>query len=83
MESATKICELFLWALWIKIFRELKKRIGEIESYRNSSVVVYCERRIEAKVPNIRLKRQTFNQFFILRTICQHGVIENYNLWVN
>lgn len=47
-------------------FRELKKRLSEIESYKNSSVVVYCEHGIRAKIAEATLQKADFTAIFHL-----------------
>lgn len=47
-------------------FRELKKRIGEIENHRDNPVVVYCEHGIRARVAESTLKQANFQLIFYL-----------------
>ena len=48
-------------------FRELKSRISEIESYKNASVVVYCEHGIRAKVAENTLEKANFKSILHLQ----------------
>ena len=47
-------------------FRQLKDRISEIESFKNSTVVVYCERGIRAKVAEAALSQAGFDSILHL-----------------
>lgn len=47
-------------------FKELKNRIEEIDSFRNSQIVVYCERGIRAKVAEAILQEARFQSVFHL-----------------
>jgi len=47
-------------------FRELKKRISEIESHRNKSVIVYCEHGIRANIAEYALMQANFQSIFHL-----------------
>ncbi|MEM9271454.1 MAG: rhodanese-like domain-containing protein [Cyanobacteria bacterium P01_F01_bin.143] len=47
-------------------FKELNNRIEEINSFRNSQVVVYCERGIRAKVAEATLQQAGFQSIFHL-----------------
>jgi len=47
-------------------FKELKDRIDEIDSFKKSQVVVYCERGIRAKVAEAVLQEAGFQSIFHL-----------------
>ena len=48
-------------------FRELKSRISEIESYKNASIIIYCEHGIRAKVAENTLKKANFKSILHLQ----------------
>ena len=47
-------------------FKELPQRIDEIDRFKNSTIVLYCERGIRAKVAEVTLKQAGFKSILHL-----------------